>query len=125
MDVENGFRSVRNRDNNYLIDRQVQKNETFTGIKGVNAQDRAVQDSMGRIVDRTKEFLGPADMALVTTRRVLEEAVSTVMDGGDPPGVAPTYYNARAAEGVIPYDVDWREALMDRMYPTTPAATIK
>ena len=125
IDVEHDFRSVRNRDNNYLIDRQVQKHDTFTGIRGINNQDRAVQDSMGRIVDRTKEFLGPADMAIVGTRRLLEEAVRTVTDGGDPPGLAPTYYTIRAVQSVIPYETDWREALMPRMYPAEPAATVK
>lgn len=125
IDVDNGFRSVRNGDNNFMIDRQVQKYETFTGIRGINVQDRAVQESMGPIVDRTKEFLGPADMAIVATRRLLEEAVNTVLDGGDPPGLAPTYYNLRSTEAVIPYDVDWRESLMSKMYPTEPAATIK
>jgi phthalate 4,5-dioxygenase oxygenase subunit len=125
VDVANGFRSVRNRDNNYEIDREVQKHETFTGIRGVNTQDRAIQESMGRVVDRTKEFLGPADMAIVTTRKLLLAAINTVSDGGDPPGVAPTYYNLRVAEGVIPYDLDWREALMDQLYPQTQASTIK
>jgi hypothetical protein len=125
VDVANGFRSVRNRDNNYQIDREVQKHETFTGIRGIDTQDRAIQESMGRVVDRTKEFLGPADMAIVTTRKLLLAAINTVSDGGDPPGVAPTYYNLRAAESVIPYDLDWREALMDQLYPQTPAATIK
>lgn len=33
--------------------------------------------------------------------------------------------NLVAAESVIPYDLDWREALMDQLYPQTPAATIK
>ena len=69
IDVENGFRSIRNKQNDYMIDREVQKNETFTGIRGVNAQDRAVQESMGPIVDRTREFLGPSDMAIVATRK--------------------------------------------------------
>ena len=64
-------------------------------------------------------------MAIVTARKLLEEAVNIVTDGGDPPGIGPTYYNIRAVEGIIPYDADWREALMDRMYPTEPAATVK
>ena len=108
-----------------MIDREVQKKETFTGIQGINTQDRGIQESMGPIVDRTKEFLGPADMAIVTARRLLSQAVNTVRDGGEPPGVKPTYYDIRAAEQVIPYDLDWREALMSQLYPTTPAATIK
>ena len=45
VDVENNFRSVRNRGNRYLIDRQLQKHETFTGITGLNTQDRAVQET--------------------------------------------------------------------------------
>ena len=80
---------------------------------------------MGPIVDRTREFLGPSDKAIVTTRKLLEEAINTVADGGDPPGVAPTYYIIRSAQDTIPYDTDWREALMGRMYPDTPAATAK
>ena len=42
------FRSFANKSNNYLLDRNVQQNETFTGIDGINAQDRAIQESMGR-----------------------------------------------------------------------------
>ena len=125
IDISNGFRSVRNQDNDYLIDREVQKKETLTGIQGVNTQDRAIQESMGHIVDRSKEFLGPADMAIVTARRILSQAMNTVSDGGDPPGVGPTYYDIRAAEQVVPYDLDWREALMSQLYPTNPAATVK
>jgi len=33
--------------NNWLIDRQIQKTETFTGIEGINTQDRAVQEEHG------------------------------------------------------------------------------
>ena len=61
-----------------MIDRQMQKTETFTGIDGINQQDRAVQESMGRIVDRTRENLGPADRAVVATRKLLLEAIDTV-----------------------------------------------
>jgi LigXa C-terminal domain like len=45
---------VRNKDNNWLIDRQAQRTQNFTGIIGVNTQDRAVQELQGRIADRTK-----------------------------------------------------------------------
>jgi hypothetical protein len=39
------FRAQRHRDNNYLLDRQAQKTKNFTGIAGVNTQDRVVQES--------------------------------------------------------------------------------
>jgi phenylpropionate dioxygenase-like ring-hydroxylating dioxygenase large terminal subunit len=54
------FRSRKNRQNNYGLDREVQKTETFTGIDGINIQDRALQETMGAVVDRSKEHLGPA-----------------------------------------------------------------
>ena len=57
---------------------------------------------MGAIVDRTRENLTRSDMAIIQARRLLLQAAQTVADGGLPPGVAPTYYNARAIEGVLP-----------------------
>jgi phenylpropionate dioxygenase-like ring-hydroxylating dioxygenase large terminal subunit len=106
------FRSRRNRENNYLLDRQVQKTETFTGIDGVN-----IQESMGPIVDRSQEHLGPADKAIIQARRLLLQAVKTVQEGGTPPGIQPTYSALRAAEGVVRRNADWRAALA----PDVPA----
>ena len=114
------FRSKRNKQNNYLLDRQVQKTETFTGIDGINTQDRGIQESMGRIVDRSKEHLGPADKAIIQARRLLLAAVKTVEEGGTPRGISPTYYGLRAAEGVVPRDANWRELLT----PDLPAKEI-
>ncbi len=105
------FRSKRNRWNDYLLDRRVQKTETFTGIDGVNAQDRAVQESMGSIVDRTREHLGPADRAVIQARQLLLQATRTVEAGGTPPGVEATYYLLHPAEAVAPRDTDWRTLL--------------
>jgi phthalate 4,5-dioxygenase len=117
VDFANGFRSQRNKGNNYLIDRQAQKTETFTGITGINVQDRAVQETMGPIVDRSKEHLGPADRAIIVTRQQLMLAIKTHRDGGVPAGLEESYYTVRAAEGVIPNDVDWKETLLPEMYP--------
>jgi phthalate 4,5-dioxygenase len=104
------FRSIRNRRNNYMLDRQVQKAESFTGIDGINTQDRAIQEGMGAIVDRSREHLGPADRAIIQARRLLLEAVKTVADGGTPRGVEATYADLAAAEAVLPKGTDWREA---------------
>ena len=118
IDAANGFRARRNRSNDWLIDRQAQKTDTFTGIAGVNTQDRAVQELMGPIVDRSREHLGPADQAVIAARKLLQQAVRTVSDGADPPGVAPTYYDLRAIDAILPKDVSWHEALCREMYPT-------
>ena len=47
------FRSYNNASNNWMIDREDQKNNSYTGIKGTNTQDRTVQETMGPILDRT------------------------------------------------------------------------
>ena len=105
------FRSHRNRHNNYLLDRRVQKTESFTGIDGINTQDRAIQESMGATVDRSREHLGPADKAIIQARRLLLEAVKAVADGETPRGTRPTYSALRAGEGVVPRGADWRALL--------------
>ncbi len=122
VDVANGFRSLRTRRNDWGIDRAMQRTETFSGIPGINQQDRAVQESMGPIVDRTHENLGPADKAVVATRKLLLEAMETVERGGDPPGVGTSYYEARAAELIVPQPGNWRSALLPKMNPSTIGA---
>jgi phenylpropionate dioxygenase-like ring-hydroxylating dioxygenase large terminal subunit len=121
VDATNGFRSIRHRSNNYLLDRQVQKYETFTGIEGINTQDRALQESMGPIVDRSKEHLGAADKAIIQARRLLLQAVKTVQEDGVPLGVMPSYYGLRAGEGMLPPDTDWQQILA----PVMAAAVAK
>ena len=110
------FRTKRNKSNDWMIDRQVQKYETFTGIEGINTQDQAIQESMGPIVDRSSENLANSDMAIVIARRMLLDSASTVADGGDPPGTGDSYYNVRAIDAILPNDVDWRESLDGQMY---------
>ena len=110
-EVDEGHRKRRNRDVDWLIDRQVQKSETYSGIDGINNQDHAVQESMGPIVDRSKENLGTTDAAVIATRRILLRRLKDAPPDQDPPGVAPTYYGVRAIERVIDRDVDWRAEL--------------
>ena len=113
---QQSFRSVRNKQNNWRIDRQVQKTETFTGIEGINTQDRAVQESMGSVVDRSQEHLGPADRAVIAARRLLLQAIRTVQEGGDPPGVGTSYYQARGIEKIFPQTSTWRDTVLPEMY---------
>ncbi len=72
------FKLKKNMRNDYLIDRQVQKTQTYTGIDGINTQDMALQEGMGPICDRSKEHLGTTDRAIIVTRQLLLEACDTV-----------------------------------------------
>lgn len=113
------FRAKRNARNNWGIDRQVQKTETYSGIEGVNTQDRAVQESMGPIVDRSEEYLGPADKAIIAMRRLLLQAVRTVQAGGSPPATDTSYYTLRAVERIMAEDEPWRDVMLPLMYPAS------
>ena len=93
----------------------MQRSESYTGIDGVNVQDRALQESMGPIVDRRQEHLGPADKAIIQARRLLRQAIKTVEEGGTPAGVGPSYYGLTTALEVLPREADWRAALAPDM----------
>jgi phenylpropionate dioxygenase-like ring-hydroxylating dioxygenase large terminal subunit len=108
------FKLKANLSNDYFIDRAEQKNTSFTGIKGINTQDVALQEGMGTVTDRTQEHLGTSDRAIAVMRRLLLEAVSAVERGENPRGCdAATYRSIRAHDGLVPAGSDWREAFVD------------
>ncbi len=111
------FVSFANMSNDWFIDRRAQKTESYTGIQGVNTQDRAVQELQGPIVDRSKEHLGPSDRAIIAARQVLLDAVKIVEDGGNPPGTGTSYYHLKAIVKLVPKDTPWRDALLPEMCP--------
>jgi phenylpropionate dioxygenase-like ring-hydroxylating dioxygenase large terminal subunit len=111
------YRATGNRRNDWLIDRDRQRTENYTGIDGINAQDRAVQESMGTIVDRSREHLGPADRAIIAARRLLAEAVRAKQRGETPRGAGVMYTAIRASEKVFSKDIAWRDVLLPEMYP--------
>jgi phenylpropionate dioxygenase-like ring-hydroxylating dioxygenase large terminal subunit len=84
------FLPVANIDNDYLIDRAAQKDINFSGIWGVNEQDRALQESMAgggtspKAVDRSREHLVASDLAIVTARRVLLKMARDLQNGIEP-----------------------------------------
>ena len=111
------FRKVRNKDNDWMIDRRKQKTGTFTGIEGINVQDHAIEESMGPIVDRTREHLVGTDRATIAARKMLMDAAMTVQNGGSPRGVGPSYYGVRSIERVVPPGANFRELLKDEISP--------
>jgi phenylpropionate dioxygenase-like ring-hydroxylating dioxygenase large terminal subunit len=78
---------IRNKGNDYLIDRFVQREFTYSGIQGNNAQDAAIIENQGPtpIYDRTKESLGATDLGIARARRRLLAEAQAVKDGKEPP----------------------------------------
>jgi hypothetical protein len=110
-----GFRKLRSKDKDWLIDRKVQKSETYSGIEGVNTQDHAVQESMGPIVDRTQEHLGSSDKSIFTVRNLLKQGATLVQEGKEPLGLGTSYYAIRPTIKILSAEVPWREAVMDEI----------
>ena len=112
--IPDTFVLKRNPSNDHMIDRELQKTRTFTGITGVGTQDAGIQEGMETIVDRTKEYLGTSDKAVIEMRKILLDATRAVERGDEPPGIDPASYRAmRPYDMVIPADADWREAMED------------
>jgi hypothetical protein len=115
-------RTLRNRDNDYLVDRELQRSgASFTGIKGLAMQDSGIQESQGEIHDRSIEHLAGSDLAIVLIRNYLMDTVKRVQAGETPPGTNPASHRIRAVGFTMPADKPLREAPPDLIKATSPA----
>jgi phenylpropionate dioxygenase-like ring-hydroxylating dioxygenase large terminal subunit len=93
------FRLIRNADNGYQQDRELQRTHSYTGIRGTRDQDAAVQEGMGPIVDRSKEHLTSADVAVIALRRLYLRLLADIARGADVQAVhRPESYRVRAGQ---------------------------
>ncbi|HVR78384.1 MAG TPA: Rieske 2Fe-2S domain-containing protein [Acidimicrobiia bacterium] len=110
--VSGTYRPLQNKDNDYLMDREAQKGgETYSGVKGIAMQDASLQESMGPVVDRTKENLVSTDNGIIMARRRLKKAALALRDNGEtPPGVDPAHHRVRSASVVLPKEQSFIDA---------------
>jgi len=109
------YRPVANRSNDFLIDRDLQKHDTFTGVKGLAEQDAMIQQSQGLIVDRTKENLTRTDAAIVRfRRRILDEA--RALAAGTQPAAAQQsdLFRTRPGSWFTGREVEFDDVLVER-----------
>ncbi|MFM9969664.1 MAG: Rieske 2Fe-2S domain-containing protein [Burkholderiales bacterium] len=105
-------RCIRNKDNDYLVDRTLQKSgASYTGFTGFGIQDCGIQESMGAITDRTREHLGTSDIHLIQLRRYLLRALRTMQASGDVPGIDPASYRVRSSIVQLPVGAGFDEAV--------------
>jgi phenylpropionate dioxygenase-like ring-hydroxylating dioxygenase large terminal subunit len=112
------WRSVAQPDNDWLIDRDVQANESFSGLIGVLLQDQAVMESMGPIVDRSREFLTPSDHMVAVTRRRLLRMLKDHETSAEPPLSAAkpeVAHGARSGAYLAPAGQDWLKAYEEQL----------
>jgi phthalate 4,5-dioxygenase len=96
-------------DNDYQIDREVQRTATFSGVADFVSQDFMVTESMGPIYDRTQEQLGSTDKAITRMRHILISAAKGLAEGKEPPAVGEhDFRSILGAEKVLAPGEDWR-----------------
>lgn len=101
--VPGTYRPRANKDNDYLIDRVAQKaGRSFSGVEGIAMQDASLQESMGPIVDRSRENLVSTDNGIIMARNRLLAAVKALAEqGAVPPGVDPAHHHVRSAAVIL------------------------
>ncbi|MFN0074600.1 MAG: Rieske 2Fe-2S domain-containing protein [Chloroflexota bacterium] len=101
-----------NASNDYMLDHELQRTSWFSGVPSTQIQDIAIQESMGKCFDRTKEHLGTSDTAIIHFRRRWLAAARALQDSAEsPPGVsAPESYAVRSASLVLSLGESWTAA---------------
>ena len=106
-----------NKDNDYLMDREAQRRgDTYSGVEGIAMQDASLQESMGPIIDRTKENLVSTDNGIIMARHRLMQAAKALAEKGvTPPGVDPAHQKVRSASVILPADQPFKDAAREAL----------
>jgi nitrite reductase/ring-hydroxylating ferredoxin subunit len=117
------FEPLADASNDFLIDREAQRaKRSFSGVAGIAMQDASLQESMGRVQDRTRERLGTSDSGIIMARqRLLRAAKALAADDATPPGLDPRAQHVRSAALLLPKDVPFQAGAEDalRLHPHT------
>jgi phthalate 4,5-dioxygenase oxygenase subunit len=104
------FRLTRNLGNDFLVDRALAVRGP-SGISGQAVEDMAITSSMGPVVDRSREHLGPSDLAIIHLRRRL---LATLRDGTAPAITTPEAYRVKHGMLRVAGDDAWFAELRRR-----------
>jgi len=99
--------------------------KSFAGFRGGNrVQDGAVQMSSGKMYDRAKEHLVPADLAIIRMRRLFADSIRLIEAGHDPVGIGVDYDSTQvtAVSTIIDADQDWRDLVPGHQGTREPAS---
>jgi hypothetical protein len=108
--VPGTYQPLANKDNDYLMNREAQRAGTqYSGIEGIAIQDSSLQESMGPIIDRTKENLVGCDNGIIMARARLMKAAKALAEKGTlPPGRMPDEQRVRSTATLLPRDVHFK-----------------
>ena len=108
--IDENYFPRQNMANNYLMDRRAQKETNYTGIHGIANQDAAVQESMGKRMNRSREHLGTSDSAVIAWRRLVMKLARDLQKGIEPEAAHHgEWYNVRSCATLLAHDTTWKE----------------
>jgi phthalate 4,5-dioxygenase len=115
------------RENDYLLDREMQRKLNYSGIWGIHDQDRALAENSRRvseqdpgILDRSQEHLVASDRAVVAARRRLIKLATDLKGGIEPQMPAnPDWFAAHAISKITSIDT-LEELLSEHQSETYP-----
>lgn len=106
------YRTPHTLGNMHLQSRADMQARNFSGISGAAIQDRAVQESMGKRYDRTREHLGRSDAAVIYYRRRLLALTRAVEVGETLPAHDPGLsFDLYTASCTVPSSASAEEAI--------------
>jgi hypothetical protein len=112
-DPRTRYLTAANRQNDYAIDYDVQKDINKSGIPPLgNLQDRAMTETMGAIYDRRKEHLGTSDRMIILARQQLMKLARDYQEDGTVPALVDDakLVRVRSASALLQEGEDWQAA---------------
>jgi hypothetical protein len=115
--VPGTYRPLANKDNDYLMDREAQRlGTTYSGVEGIAVQDSSLQESMGPIVDRTKENLVGCDNGIIMARHKIMRAAMALREKGTMPTARqPEQQAVRATALLLKRDVHFKDGAKEAL----------
>ena len=110
VDLDRNWFRLASAENWFNQDREAMQHDSYTGINGFTNQDMACQESMGSVVDRSREHLGTSDVAIIRMRRRMSDALSAFLADGSLVGQDPSipYDRVRSEQKIIAIDQPWQ-----------------
>jgi phthalate 4,5-dioxygenase oxygenase subunit len=105
-----GYVKRANASNLYLQDREMMRTQNYSGIGNAVLQDLAINETQGPIYDRSVEHLGTSDVAVITLRRRMLQAVRQFEAGGEPLGLSTDYATVRGVALAMSSEIPWQDA---------------
>ena len=118
------YKPIANKNNDYLIDREMQRSYNYSGINNFPLQDICqIEDQGGPIMDRTREKLTSQDTLNIHIRHQLIKGARDLMEGQEPAAPhRPELFQVKRGNVKAPKDKPAMEVLQDALKDLVPSS---